>query len=257
MSLSTHSKFYYGFEVTADAYLLDFSEGAGELTAELDVGAYSLEDFADEISRAMNEAGALTYTVSVDRATRKITISAGSNFSLLVATGSHLGTSIFEAAGFTGADRSGAASYEGAAAGSEYATQFVLQSYVGPDDFQDSTYGTVNKSASGKIEVVSFGEESFIEANIAFVTDRAQPSGGPIRNNASGVNNLRALMQYLITKGPLEFMPDESDPDTFHEVVLESTPDDARGLRYKLRELYGRGLPGFFETGVLKFRVTN
>jgi hypothetical protein len=37
--------------------------------------------------------------------------------------------------------------------------------------------------------------------------------------------------------------------------MLESTPEDAKGLKYKLKELYGQGLPGYFETGVLKFRV--
>lgn len=255
MSLTTHSKFYYDYVVSDDALYIDFSEGASELTATLDIGSYSLTDFVAELSRALNAAGALDYTVTLNRTTRKITIAASGDFELLVSTGSHEGTSAFGLAGFSGADLTGEDSYEGAAAGSAYTTQFILQSYVSPDDFQDSTYGSVNKSASGKLEVISFGTETFVEANLKYATNYEHGADAPIRSNATGVADLRALMQYLTTKGPLEFMPDEDTPNTFYTVVLESTPDDNKGLRYKLKELYGQGLPGYFETGTLKFRV--
>lgn len=256
MSLRTHSKFYFGFEVSDDALYIDFDEGGSELTAELQIGNYTLTDFCDELARALNEAGALTYTVSVNRTTRIITVAASGNFTLRVASGSHLGTTAFGLAGFTGADRTGAATYDSnAAAGSEYATQFILQSYVGPEDFQEAISGVVNQSASGDVEVVTFGELRFIEANFKYVTDIDHGASDIIRSDASGVSKLRTFMQYLVTKAPLEFMPDEDTPGTFYSVLLESTPDDQKGLKYKLKEQYGQGLPGYFETGVLKFRV--
>jgi hypothetical protein len=256
MSLTTHSKFYFGYEISDEALYIDFDEGGAELTAELDIGNYTLTDFADELARALNEAGALTYSVDVNRSTRVLTISATGNFTLRITSGSHLGTTAFGVAGFTGADVTGDNEYIGnAGAGSEYVTQFILQSYVSPEDFQEAIYGTVNQSASGAVEVVTFGELRFIEANLKYVTNVSHGATGVIRSDSSGVAKLRTFMQYLTTKAPLEFMPDEDTPATYYSVMLEGTPDDSKGLKYKLKELYSQGLPGYFETGNLKFRV--
>ncbi len=256
MSLQTHSKFFYGFTVSDENLNLDFDEGGSELTATLNIGDYTLTDYANEISRALNEAGAFTYSVSVNRTTRKITISAGSAFTLRIASGTHIGTTAFTTAGFTGANVTGSTSYTGnVEAGTEYTTQFMLQSYVGPEDFQDAIFGTVNQSASGAIEVVTFGQLRFIEMNLRFATDIDHGASTVIRTNATGVDDLRALMQFLTSKAPLEFMPDEDDPGTFFSILLESTTDDQKGLKYKLKEQYDKGLPDYFDTGVLKFRV--
>jgi protein involved in sex pheromone biosynthesis len=62
-------------------------------------------------------------------------------------------------------------------------------------------------------------------------------------------------MQYLINKYEVEFMPDKDNPDDFYRVVLESASGNSKGTGYKLEEQYGRGLVGYFETGILKFRV--
>lgn len=255
MSLRTHSKFYFGFEVSAENDWIDFDEGSGELSAQVAVGSYTLEQLAVAIADALNSEGTLEYTVTVDRATRKLTISAGANFELLVTAGTHSGTSVFGTAGFT-TDRSGDDSYlADNAIGSVYTTQFILQNHVDQEDSQAATYGTVNKSASGKVEVVTFGLEKFIEFNLRYVNNYEQAADGPIRENLTGVENLRTFMRYLTTKAPLEFMPDEDDPDTFVSMFLESTPEDSMGLKYKLKEQYERNLPGYFDTGVLKFRV--
>ncbi len=256
MSLTTHSKFIYGFEVDDTNLKIDFSEGGPELTATLGIGDYTLTTFAQELSSALNDAGALTYSVSVNRATRVLTISASSDFELLITSGSHLGTSAFGTAGFSGADLTGDDSYSGnVASGSEYATQFVVQSYVSPDDYQDSLFGTVNQAASGAIQVVSFGTLRFIEMDLKYVNNYDHGASDVIRNNPTGIAELRSLMQFLVLKAPVEFMPDEDAPNTYYSVILESTPDDTKGLKYKLKELYGKGLPGYFETGTLKFRV--
>lgn len=258
MSLKTHSKFYFGYEVSGDACNIDFKEGAGaQLTAVLKIGSYTLTDFVSELSRALNAIGTQTYTVSVDRTTRFITISAASAFTLLIASGTHLGTTAYGVAGFTGADTGSGTSHTGGAAGSSYSTQFILQSHIDPADFQDVTYGTVNKSASGKVEVMSYGTESFMQGDFRYINNFDHGSSAPIRYNPTGIENLRTFMQYLVTKAPVEFMADETNPGSFISLLLESTPDDQNGLKYKLKEMYSQNLPGYFETGPLVFRVLN
>ena len=135
MSLATHSKFYYGFEIDETNQYLDFNEGSGELSAELEIGLYSFTDYCAELARALNAAGGSTYTVTGNRTTRKITIAATGTFSLLVSSGSHEGTSAFATAGFTGADRSGSASYEGAASGSANSHPISAPKLCGPRRF--------------------------------------------------------------------------------------------------------------------------
>ncbi len=256
MSLSTYSKIYYDFEITSENLYLDFNEGGGPLFATLSIRPYSMTDFASEIARALNAAGALTYTAVFNRSTRILTIAASGTFSLLVTSGAHTGSSVFGTAGFTGADVTGAATYAGqVAAGSAYDYQFVSQAHVASEDDESAAYGTVNKSASGKIEVVSFGTENFIESAIMYATDIDVGTGSPIKHNSQGHADLLALMRYLRTKGPFEFMPDGLSPSTFEKCLLESSPEDINGLRFKLKEMYGKNLPGFFETGTLRFRV--
>lgn len=253
MSLSTHSKWYFGHTVDDTNLYLDFDEGGGELTATLDVGSYSLEEFADEIAASMTAAGGQTYSVAVNRTTRVLTISAAGAFTLLIATGSHLGTSAFTLAGFTGSDTGSATSHAGnAGSGSEYVTQFICQDHVSSDDRQNANDGTVLVSASGRVQVVRFGTKKFIELNLKYITDRTT-DGTIIRNDASGVSKLRTFMQYLVTKGHCEFMPDEDTPSTYQTVLLESTEESKDGIGYRLKE--NKPLAGFFETGKLVFRV--
>lgn len=256
MSLNTHSKFYFGFEVDSDNLYLDFKEGGPELTAQIAIGSYTMTDFAAAIQSAMNAESSNNYVVSIDRTTRIVTIAGDAAFDLLVTTGSHAGSSIFGELGFTGADLVGLATYSGATAiGTEYSTQFVLQSFVDADDQQNATYGTVNKAASGKIEVVTYGNESYFDMEFKFITNIDNGLDGPIRFKADGVDQFRNFMRYLVTKAPLEFMRDENDPSSFENIYLEGTPEDASmGLKFKIKEQYGRGLPGYFESGVLKFR---
>lgn len=255
--ITTHSLFYFGHTVDSSNCYLDFAEGGAELAAVLRTGEYTLSDFATEIARAMNLVGAKTYSTSVNRSTRKITITADSGtFQLKAATGSHVGSSPWALMGFAATDLSGSISYQGgSASGSSYATQFILQDYVASADNLMASDGVVNKAASGRVEVVRFGSVRLIEMNLRYITDRTMPAGAPIRNNATGVANARTLMEYLITKAPIEFIPDESSPGTFEKVILESTPADSKGIGHKLKELYTDGLPGFYETGVMKMRV--
>lgn len=254
MALGTQSKFYYGFEIDSTNNKIDFDEGGPELTATLSIGEYSATEIALEVQNQLNAEGALTYTVTFNRTTRIFTIAATGVFSLLITSGTNNGTSAYGAIGFTGADVTGFATYSGAAAGSSYLTQFFIQDYTSADNWVKAADASVNKSASGKVEVISFGVEAFFEGNLKFVTDRDM-TGGFIRNNPTGVSDLRQLMTYLITKAPVEFMPDSDDEPTFYKIILESTPDQSNGTGFKLNELDGQGLRDFYETGVLKFRV--
>jgi len=254
--LPTFSKFYYNIVVDENNFNLDFDEGGGELTAELNPGEYTLEGIADEVERALNDAGAFTYTVTANRTTRFLTISAGSAFTLRVASGSHLGTSGYTLIGFTGANRTGTTTYtSNNAVGSVYEPQFKLQSYISSDDWQQAADASINKTASGRVEVVKFGTEKFFQFNISFITNIRQPCNGPVLNKTTGLENARDFMQYATTRSPLEFMPNKESPGTFYKILLESTPDYSNGTGYKLRELYDKNAAGYFETGLLKWRL--
>lgn len=254
--IDTYSIFYYGIEIDTDNQNLNFNEGGSELTAVIDAGTYTHTDFATAIKTALDAAGALTYTVTFNRDDRTYTISAGSNFSLLVSSGSTVGSGPFSLIGFTGSDRTSASTYTGnTTSGSAYEPQFKFQSWVSDDDNQSKVDAQVNESANGEVEVVSFGSRKIIELNIKYATDRDVSKSGQIKNNASGVANLRSFMQFAIGKGPFELMEDISDRSTYKKVILESTPEDSKGTAYKLKEFSLNGGPtGFYETGVIKLR---
>lgn len=255
MSLTTFSKFYFGYEITDENQFLDFGEGAGELTAEIAVGFYTFTTFLDAIEDALNVAGALTYTVTGNRTTRVITIAASGTFQLKASTGTHTGNAPWTLMGFSATDRTGAATYAGqSASGYSYSPQFILQDHVSTSHWKKASSASVNKTANGRVEIVKFGDEQFMQCNIKYVTNITQ-DGTVIHTNSSGVSNLVTFMDWLIEKGPVEYMADANTVNTFENLMLESTPDDGKGTGYKLKELYDQGLPGYFETGVLVFRV--
>lgn len=256
MSISTFSTFYYGHTIDATNNLLDFKEGATTFLATLDYGEYTLTEFLAEVKRAMEETGAFTYTVSVNRSTRIITIAATGTFSLLTTSGSNIATSPFTLLGFSGADKTGSASYTASAAsGSAYTPQFKLQEYVPKENQSKAEFNTVLQTATGDVEAIKFADLDRIDMNIKFATNIAQPSNGPITSNTSGVANLNTFMRYITTKAPVEFMPDASTPATYSKVILDSTSSDSKGMSYALKELLGIKLAGYYETGKLVFRV--
>ena len=256
MGISTKSKWYYGHEITKENYTIDFNEGAGALKAVLNVGIYSLTDFVTEVKRALDDAGNLTYTVSVNRDTRLITISAGSNFSLLTTSGASIGTSAFSLIGFSGADKTGANSYVGgSASGYEYKPQLELQKYVPFENNVKSSLATVNESASGVVEVVSFGSIRYMECEVKWVTDQTIQSGAFIENDASAVANLRNFLAFAVKKGDMEFMPDRDTTSTFYKCILESTQASSNGVDYRITET--AQLQNWYESGKLVFREVN
>jgi len=249
----TNSAFYYGPEINENSLYIDFDEGAGELTAELFVGGYVLSDIAEEVERALNAIGTLTYTVTMDRATRKLTIAGSAAFDLLFSTGTNITFSAASKLGYSATDVTTLTSYESdLTVGSIYLPQFKLQNYIALEDWQDLTQASQAESASGVIEVISFTSVNFTEFNITLANDYDQYAA--IERNLTGVSDLRTFMQYIVQKFNIEFLPDREDENTFNKVLLEKTPLSKNGTGFKLKELYGKGLVGYYESGKLKFR---
>jgi len=97
--ITTLSTFYYGHRVNSLNKYIDFDEGGPELTAEIPVNDYTAEEYRSAIQDALNSVGALTYTVSLNRVTRKITIAGTGTFTLRTLTGTQAGSSAFTVIG--------------------------------------------------------------------------------------------------------------------------------------------------------------
>ena len=251
MGIKTYSAFTYGHTVTESNRYIDFDEGIGELTALIAVGSYSLEEFVGAVSVAINNAGTQDYTVSLDRSTRQITISAASSFDLLVTTGTNLSLTAYTLMGYT-ADQSGTSLQGDSASGSFFEPQNLLQRFVDFQDNKRTTNAVVRQTATGRVEVVSYDVVNFMSCNITPITDITPQLS--IKTNANALSDYRDFMDYCITKSPIEFIPDIDTPSTFTKCLLESTRESNIGVNYTIKELFQRRLFGYFESGTLTFR---
>lgn len=257
MSLGKHSAFYYGFIITSINQNFPFSEGSGEINARVAIGSYSLDEFVIELTKALNAAAvARTFSVSVNRQTRRITISANGTFQILIQTGSTIGSSCFDLAGFTGGTNLvGNSVYTGASgAGFEYLPQFTLQDYIDKENFVEANEASVNISASGDVEVLRFGLNKFYQMNVRFITNQ-QTDGKVLLNNPTGLQDAQAFLRSVTRRVRFEFMPDSANRNVFDKVILESIPGNSTATGFKLKEQFSDGLPGFFETGIFTLRV--
>jgi hypothetical protein len=257
MALGTFSKFYYGYQIDQTNNKIDIAEGGPQLTATLTSGIYTPTDLATEIKTQLDVAGAKTYTVTFSRTTRKFTIAADSGtYSILISTGTNALTSPYDLLGFTGAaDLTGVITYTSdSASGSQYSPQFWLQNYTAPTDWLEKSDASVNETSGGQVEILSFGDQYYTEFTILFITNLAMDNR-VIKNNPNGVANARSFLEFLIKRGPCEFMPDEATPATFYKITLESTDESSKGVSFKLKEETGRNLPNIYTSGKLKFRV--
>ena len=256
MSVKFYSLFYFGHTVTEDNRYIDFKEGVDTFVAVLPIGAFTLTKYLEVAAQAMNDVGAFTYTFSVNRSTRIVTLTSSSAFDLLGATGDNAGQSALPMLGIAQSDFLAVTSVVGtSASGSSYSPQYPLQDFIPTTNSKRALSATVAVSASGnKVSVQSFGEERFMKSNIKWVTNIAQGSGSKIRNDTSAVENLIAFLEYAITKAPIEFMQNESDTSTFERLVLWSTQSNSDGTGYELREYYDKDLADWFESGPLNFK---
>lgn len=261
MTIQTRPCFYYDFEVTASSVAIDFDEGGPELLATLRAGLYTFEGIATEIARAMNSVGIYNYQTATDRQNRVITISEENSniFSLNFSSGTRTSVTAAPIISFSTSDFSGASSYTGTIGiGKIFEPQFPLQKYVDNSDYQESVSATRNESSSGIVEICRFGTREFIEFNITYQTNsliKKRPQA--IEYNPTGKDDLVDFMRWVTRVGGIELMKDRKDKTLYTNLLIERTPISSNGTGYKLKELYNRGLPEFFETGVLKFRVTN
>ena len=254
MAVHTFSKFFYNFVVDASNYYLPFNEGIGEIVGDVRAGSYAPSVGLSRVATAMNNAGTQTYTVTLDRLTRKVTISSVAVFTLPVLTTTVLNNA-FALLGFTGANRTGSNIYTGnLPIASEYVPQFKLQDYMPTATNQKSIDPTVRKTADGQIEVVRFGTERMLELSIKYATNKPM-DGVVIRNNPTGVEDLVAFMEHVITKAAVEFMPDMLSPNDFQILIIEKTADSKDGMAYSLDEQYKKNLPDIYESGKLTFRL--
>ena len=105
------STFPFTFDIISTNKYLDFSESGTEFTATLVEAAYTPTQLATQITTQMNAEGALTYTCTWDEDTRKFTIEATGEFSLLAETGDSFGEGLLPWIGFD-EDEENASTYE-------------------------------------------------------------------------------------------------------------------------------------------------
>ena len=253
-ALNTLSVFYYGTTITRDNKYLNFDEGGGELSAEIPVNDYSLQEFADIIAETMSLTGTQEYTATVNRATRKITISAPANFTLMTGTGSQIGSAPWALMGFTNlTDYTGANSYVGTVgAGYEYRPQLLLNQYIKPEDYEVKESAVVNQSANGVVQTLQFGDGQRMQCNIRGASNETGIKTDPYFENVNGIQDLRNFMKYLITKSKIEFMPDVDTRGTYYKLLLETTDADRSGTKFIIKNMDGSNK--FYETGTLMFR---
>lgn len=256
MALSGNSLFYYGYTITSLNQNLNFDEGTGELLAQISIGSYTATELADAVKTAMDAVGQNVYTVTFNRASRTFTITTDQAFDLLTNTGSQFGTSIFSLLGFNlTLDVTAQLSYESQGpSGDFYLTQFPPQSYVEPGEFVEKIEPTVNETASGQIESITFGDRLFTRFTLNFITNRAV-GGGPIRQNLTGVDDAKRFLRFCITKAPLEFMPNSNNTGEFFKVILSDSGVGRDGTGFLLQEKTAENLPGYYDTSLLTFRV--
>lgn len=255
MALDVFSQFFYGFTIDNENRYLNISEGGPEIQVELDPGTYTLTDAALMIQTAFNNAGTLTYVVSTDRSNQTFTIEGSANWSALIQSGTLGANQAWSVLGFPlGLDLTGTDTYSGTSpVVSVFRPQFWLQDYVPSTNRKRKAETTVRKTATGEVEVVTFGDERFMKCSVMFSTDKPM-DGKVIENNPNGVGDLRDFMDYCITKQKLEFMENRDNPNSFETMILESTEQSRDGVEFELREMVGQNLPDFFEVKNLIFR---
>ena len=257
MAVGVYSKFYYGYELTIFNNRFQFNDGTDDIDITIPPRTYTPTQLASRLESLLNEAsGGEEYTVTFNRSSRSFTLSSdGATFNILVSSGSLSGFGIYGLLGLGSSDLTGQTSYTGGVSGSEYKVQFPIQDYVSHLDWVDKIDSTVNKSVTGQVELVSYGDISFTEFEIKFISNKNLMGGSIIRHNPTGLNDFRDLMTFLIKKAPVEFMLDGSDPDSFINLVLESTEENTNGTAFKLIEETSNNLPDVYRSGVLTFRV--
>ena len=121
------------FVVDATNNKIDFNEGSTELTATVASGSYTATTLCAAMKAALEDAGALTFTVTFSTTTAKFTIAASGTFALLWNTGTHKLVDVHTMCGYSAsADDTSAATYtaDTVAIGSAYVHNFEFADYT-------------------------------------------------------------------------------------------------------------------------------
>ncbi len=256
MSIRTFSKFYYGYEITADNCSIDFNDGGADKVATLAVGTYSLTKLLIVTAAALNAASSVEWTVTVNRATRIITLTSASSTTVLGATGDNFSTSALPTLGLNSADHTGTTHVGATASGSSYSPGFLLEDYKDKTQTRKLINPTINKSTSKqKVSVQYFGVEQFYKFNIKWITNQHVGTSAVWRSSNTALEDAKSFLNWIMTKSIIEFMPDENDEATYDRMYLDSAEADADGVGFDLKEYFDKNLPGFYETGLLTFTV--
>lgn len=252
--IETKSKIIYGIEITSENRHLDFIEGSTSYSAELRPGRYTLNTIAREVATALNAAGLFSYSCSVDRATRKLTISASGRFQLIAVNPPHSGNAAIMI-GFV-ANKTGFNIVSDNGLGKVYTPPRYLQDYEDPENNLAAISESVNESADGSVEVFSLGEKRICEFNIDYITDNA--AAYDFLENTSGmIAKTRDLLTYLSKKGPIDFIPDKTSPEIFYTLIMDKNAYNAKGTGFRLFEMQGLGHIKMWETKTMTFRVVD
>lgn len=254
MGLKTRPMFYYGHEIPKNDHYISINEGSGALVVNLSPSGYTFSELAVELSRALNEAGALDYTVTTNRTTRKFTITATANFSILAGSGAFSGSQVFQALGFNAVDKTGASTYTSDnATGTVWRPQLPPFAYT-PSSLRESSLQAVQQeSGSGDVEVISFGTVNYAEMEFKYITSRFDKPD-IVELDRDGLENARLFLSYLRKKNRVEFMEDRDDPSVFEKFLLSKTAQSSNGLEFKLSEMTSQNIQDYYETGLLTFR---
>lgn len=255
MALLTKSKFYFGVSVDTENNVLDIDEGTGSFPVTLAVKAYAPSEIATALSSALNQAGTLNYSVTLNRTTRLLRITASGAFSIRRATGPNSASNIYSVLGFPGGtDLTGLSQYEGTAGvGFEFEPQFYLLDYVPLEHNVKSVKASINETGSGAVEVIRFGTKRYMECSIDFISDQKFIGDEIWESNVNGVSDALNFMGFAIEKATMEFMPNRLDVANYTKLVLESTESDSQGVGFRLIEMLDYGA-GIYRTGRLVFR---
>jgi len=258
MALKTRSVFYYGHTITLTNKYLDINEGTGVISVEIPEGSYTPTKFCSVVSTAVNAVATNTWSFTFNRTNRTITITVNVASSILGSTGPNVANSVMNLLGLGLNDYGPFNSLTSGPSGYEYSPQFLLQSYLPSSHTKKLVSSVVTKSASGKsVTVQSFGEQRMVKFNITYITNIVQPIGSVIASSPSGVEDAVAFLEYATSKSPIEAMYDGGDRLTFESIMLETTQADSSGVGFEMIELYDRGLPYYYETGLLVWVVVD
>lgn len=253
MALKAQSLFLYGFKVTETNRALNFrAVNAGPIiTVYLTLGYYNLTQLMAEIKRVMEAADPTRiYAISADRSIsggtqNRVSFSTnGGYLDLLFGTGPNALSSIRALVGFAQTDRTGSTSYTGTlSAGSTLVPDFVGYNFLPPNAYK-KVFGSVNVSASGEKESVVFNIQKFTQVEFKYEPE------------AKVLTDWELLWDWMIQQRPFEFTPEVTSFSLFHQVTLEKTSEDGKGLGYRMTEQLPE-YPFRYSTGQMTFRLRN